>query len=74
MDGRCFFLDIVGRCTAYADRPDGCRLYPLTLDGDLSKFVLDDLCPHRDQVGHSQVHERALMELLDRIGMAKRNP
>ena len=74
VEGRCFFLDTGGRCVAYPHRPDGCRLYPLTLDGDLSNFVLDDLCPHRGSVVPSEEHEKALMDLLDRIGVARRNP
>jgi Fe-S-cluster containining protein len=41
----CFFLR-GGRCSAYADRPAGCRTYPFVLDvGD--RLARDEECPHR---------------------------
>jgi uncharacterized protein len=46
-DGKkpCFFLK-EDRCSVYADRPAGCRVYPfiLTLEG---RVVRDDDCPWR---------------------------
>jgi Fe-S-cluster containining protein len=45
-DGRCVLLD-GGRCTAYAARPEGCRLYPLILDLQTDRVVRDAYCPHR---------------------------
>lgn len=45
-DGRCVLLDD-GRCSAYAARPEGCRLYPLILDLQTDRVVRDDFCPHR---------------------------
>lgn len=47
-DGRCVFL-LEGRCTAYAERPEGCRLYPLVLDLGSGRVVRDRLCPHREE-------------------------
>lgn len=44
IDGRCVFL-ADGRCTVYADRPEGCRLYPLILDLSTDRIVLDPVCP-----------------------------
>ena len=67
VEGRCFFLDDDGRCKAYLDRPEGCTLYPLTLDEDMSDFVLDHVCPHRGTVVPGEDHRTALMELLDRL-------
>jgi dCTP deaminase len=74
VEGRCYFLGPDGRCTEYRARPDGCRLYPLTLDEDLSEFVLDGLCPHRMVVEPSEEHQDALLGLLSRIGVARRKP
>jgi dCTP deaminase len=67
VEGRCFFLDDGGRCRVYAHRPEGCRLYPLTLDEELSEFRLDHLCPHRSEVEPRESHRAALLELLDRL-------
>jgi Fe-S-cluster containining protein len=46
VDGHCVFL-VVGRCSVYARRPEGCRLYPLVLDLDKDRVVRDDFCPFR---------------------------
>ncbi len=35
-----------GRCSIHADRPTGCRCYPLVLDENDEPF-LDEVCPHR---------------------------
>jgi len=65
--GRCYFLDQEGRCSAYQDRPEGCRLYPLVLTEDMADFRLDHLCPHRAAVQPEEGHRTALLQLLDRI-------
>jgi dCTP deaminase len=70
-EGRCYFLGADGRCTEYASRPRGCRLYPLILDEDLSNFVMDHLCPHGEAVREGEAHRRALLELLDRIAVER---
>lgn len=41
----CFFLR-EDRCSVYADRPTGCRIYPLVLN-ERAKVVRDEDCPHR---------------------------
>ncbi len=46
--GRCVFLR-GSECAVYADRPEGCRLYPLILDRDLDRAVRDDFCPHAEE-------------------------
>ncbi|MGA1821105.1 MAG: YkgJ family cysteine cluster protein [Thermoplasmatota archaeon] len=47
--GRCVFLDDGGRCSIYASRPAGCRLYPLVMDLSNWHAVLDSDCPHRNR-------------------------
>ena len=69
--GQCFFLDAKGMCSVYAGRPEGCRLYPLVMDEDMSEFKLDDLCPHRSSVGWRKFHEEALMGLLERLARGR---
>lgn len=41
----CFFLR-ENRCNVYADRPAGCRIYPLVLN-ERERVVRDEDCPHR---------------------------
>lgn len=67
VEGRCFFLGTEGRCTEYGHRPEGCRLYPLVMDEEMSAFVMDHICPHSDTVDAAEEDETALMELLDRM-------
>lgn len=45
-DGHCVFLGPSG-CTVYADRPAGCRIYPLVYDPDRDRGTLDEDCPYR---------------------------
>jgi Fe-S-cluster containining protein len=42
--GRCVFLK--ERCEIYANRPEGCRLYPLIYDEDREDVKIDPLCPY----------------------------
>jgi dCTP deaminase len=67
VDGRCFFLDTGGRCREYEHRPEGCRLYPLVLDEEMSDLVMDHVCPHGSSVVAEAADGTALMELLDRV-------
>jgi dCTP deaminase len=66
-EGRCYFLGTDGRCTEYDHRPEGCRLYPLVMDEEMSTFVMDHVCPHAAAVSASEDDETALLELLDTI-------
>jgi Fe-S-cluster containining protein len=42
--GHCIFL-VEGRCSVHADRPEGCRYYPMILDLSVDRVVLDAVCP-----------------------------
>ncbi len=45
----CHFLED-GRCSVWADRPEGCRLYPAVWDDSIRAATLDaDYCPHTDE-------------------------
>jgi Fe-S-cluster containining protein len=48
VNGRCVFL-VDGRCAAYADRPDGCTLYPLIWYTEDEEAGLHDFCPYRHE-------------------------
>jgi Fe-S-cluster containining protein len=44
-EGRCVFHD--GKlCTIYANRPSGCKLYPVIFNENLNRPVKDRLCPY----------------------------
>lgn len=43
----CYFLR-EGRCSVYADRPAGCRIYPLVMN-ERGRVVRDEDCPHRGE-------------------------
>jgi len=67
VDGRCFFLDGGGRCTIYAIRPWGCRLYPLVLDMEEGLPTFDDLCPHAGEFPVDPDDVSDLLELVDTL-------
>lgn len=64
VDGHCIFLGSDGRCTIYADRPEGCRLYPLVWDRDAGRVVRDDFCPWHREFPQDPQKEAALRRVL----------
>lgn len=67
-DGRrhCVFL-VDDRCSVYADRPQGCRSYPLTLSADALRVVRDVDCPWRAEFPMDPAAGRRLRALLQVI-------
>lgn len=65
-DGHCVFLDTAG-CTVYADRPAGCRIYPLVHDPDREEGVLDEDCPYRGGFRIRENDRTALRSLVDAL-------
>lgn len=63
MPGRpCFFLRDE-RCSVYADRPAGCRIYPLVLN-ERARLVRDDECPHRGEFALDPSAKRRIQRIL----------
>lgn len=58
----CVFLK-EGRCSVYADRPQGCRLYPLVLAPDAKRVVRDADCPWRAEFSMDPAAGRKLRQL-----------
>jgi Fe-S-cluster containining protein len=58
----CFFLR-ESRCSVYADRPEGCRWYPVILS-DSGKVVRDEDCPHRQEFPVPPAAERKLLKIV----------
>ncbi len=43
--GKCVFYSD-GLCEVYPHRPERCKLYPMSYDGDSERVTLDDRCRH----------------------------
>lgn len=69
VNGRCYFLDESNRCRIYEHRPIGCRIYPVVLDMETGKAVVDDLCPRKDSINRKDLRraEAILRKLVRKI-------
>jgi uncharacterized protein len=68
-EGYCVFYDIKNRkCSVYADRPSGCRVYPVILDEDTG-IILDNICQSRNTITQEEKKEKGkkVIKLLKRI-------
>lgn len=68
-EGRpCWFLEPSGRCSVWADRPEGCRLYPAFYDETVREAALDpDYCPHTEDFRLPRATNDAVRRLADRL-------
>ncbi len=68
-EGCCVFYDAEKRkCNVYANRPSGCRLYPIIYDEEKG-IIIDDIC-HAQGVLTEEKKQRKgkkVMELLEKI-------
>jgi hypothetical protein len=61
----CFFLkDNV--CSVYADRPAGCRIYPLVLN-EHGKLIRDADCPHRIEFPMDPTAKRRIQRIVSNL-------
>jgi len=51
VEGACFFLKDE-KCSVYAERPQGCRIYPFVMTEDGARVLRDEDCPHRREFPH----------------------
>jgi len=65
-DGRCVFND-GKQCLIYENRPEGCKLYPITCDEDKNCAVLDKDCPHRNNFKISKVELELVSFLVTKL-------
>lgn len=76
--GYCVFYDAVKhQCRVYADRPSGCRVYPVIVDEEKG-IVLDDICEARNTIKEAEKDLKGkrvvrLLEVIDSEA-AKRRP
>lgn len=61
----CSFLR-EGRCSVYAERPTGCRIYPLVLT-ERGRVVRDEDCPHRSEFPLDPAAGRRIQRVLSRL-------
>jgi hypothetical protein len=65
-DGRCVFND-GKQCLIYNNRPEGCKLYPITYDEDKNCAVLDEDCPHQNSFKISEVELQLISFLVTKV-------
>jgi Fe-S-cluster containining protein len=68
-DGYCIFYDIQNhQCKVYADRPSGCRVYPVIFDEEKG-VVLDGICESRESVSEQEkrLKGKRVVKLLAKI-------
>lgn len=70
VNGRCFFLDPLGRCGIYEIRPEGCGLYPLVMDVASMVPCLDEGCPFIEEFKIDPDDVMRLAKLIERLGGA----
>ena len=67
--GYCVFYDVEKlRCKVHADRPLGCRIYPVVYD-EAKGIVVDDVCHAQSTVTEKQKAKRGkkVLKLLEKI-------
>jgi len=68
-DGYCVFYDVQKkRCRVYADRPSGCRVYPVILDEEKG-IIFDNICESRETISEQEkiLKGRRVIKLLEEI-------
>lgn len=76
-EGYCVFYDrSKRRCSVYADRPAGCRVYPVIVDEDKG-IVLDGICDSRNTISDDERRLKGkrvvrLLEVIDAEAIARR--
>ena len=68
-EGHCVFYDVEKRrCNVYADRPLGCRLYPVIYD-ETKGIIVDSLCHAQGTLteGKKERKGKKVLKLLEKI-------
>ncbi|MEM2098246.1 MAG: YkgJ family cysteine cluster protein [Candidatus Bathyarchaeia archaeon] len=67
--GYCVFYDIEKqRCTVYADRPIGCRIYPVIFD-ETKGIIVDEICCARNTLTSEEIVRKGkkVLKFLEKI-------
>lgn len=76
-EGYCFFYDRKNRhCSVYADRPAGCRVYPVIVDEDVG-IILDEICQSISTITQKEKAVKGkqvvkLLEIIDSEALERR--
>ncbi len=76
-DGYCVFYDRAKhRCSQYASRPSGCRVYPVIVD-EAKGIVLDAICESRNTISDQEKTIKGkrvvrLLEVIDEEALKRR--
>jgi Fe-S-cluster containining protein len=76
-EGYCVFYDRKNRrCSMYADRPSGCRVYPVIVDEEKG-IVLDTICKSRNTISDKEKALKGkrvikLLEIIDSEALERR--
>jgi Fe-S-cluster containining protein len=77
-DGYCIFYDRINRrCSEYANRPAGCRVYPVIVDVEQG-IVLDTICESRNTISDEEKSFKGkrvvkLLEVIDSEALKRRS-
>jgi uncharacterized protein len=74
-DGYCVFYDLTHRqCSIYAERPSGCRVYPVILDEERG-IVFDDICGSCSSItlDEKKIKGKKVIKLLEKIDAEAEN-
>lgn len=61
----CFFLR-EGKCSVYAERPAGCRIYPMVLNEN-GRLARDEDCPHRSEFPMDASAKRRIQRVISNL-------
>ena len=65
-EGLCVFHNSK-KCLIYENRPEGCRLYPLTYDNDKKIAIFDKDCSHQSKFIITENFKNKLFNLVSRV-------
>ncbi len=74
-EGYCVFYDLKNRrCGIYANRPSGCRVYPVIVDEEKG-IILDDICDSCSTISEQEktVKGKRVIKLLEIIDLEAAN-
>jgi Fe-S-cluster containining protein len=77
-NGYCVFYDLGNRrCSVYADKPEGCGVYPVILDEDVG-IIVDDICPDKNTITPEEKEEKGkevikLLKIIDAEAKKRRD-
>jgi Fe-S-cluster containining protein len=66
LDGKCIFFQN-GECEVYERRPNRCKFYPMTFDGDRKCATVQEDCRFKTQYEVTHSGSQRMMAYIDRL-------